>query len=384
MAFLRLCGGILMLAGMIIGAGMFAIPFSFAHAGVLLGTAELIILTAAVIVFHLSYAEVVSGTGEAHRLPGYAGMYLGRWAEYVALGSIAASAIGTLLVYLLLGSRFLGDALRVSAWVSSPAGAASLDFYFVLFIAGIGAAITFFPIRSEAAINAILTAVLILFIGFLVYLLSPLVNIAEFRGWTTGNFFIPYGILLFALWGGVLIPDVVAFLGGDTRRVKIAVIAGTLLPALVYFLFSLAVVGVSGALTSREALQGLLGTVDEEVVVLGAVVGLLAVFTSFVALQKTFQMMLELDFGVPRLWAWIGANSVPPAFYLFGFTDFIVVIAIVGAIAIGVDAALILCMHYVMKTRRGERIAFYGLLVRVTLLCIVVGGIGYHLLFMGR
>ena len=95
-------------------------------------------------------------------------------------------------------------------------------------------------------------------------------------------------------------------------------------------------------------------------------------------------MMLELDFGVPRLWAWIGANSVPLAFYLFGFTDFIVMIAIVGAIAIGVDAALILCMHYVMKTRRGERIAWYGLLARAVLLCVVVGGIGYHLLLMGR
>ncbi|OGZ96949.1 MAG: hypothetical protein A2847_01765 [Candidatus Sungbacteria bacterium RIFCSPHIGHO2_01_FULL_50_25] len=384
MSFLRLCGGILMLAGMIIGAGMFAIPFSFAHAGVLLGTAELIVLTAAVILFHLSYAEVVSKTGEAHRLPGYAGMYLGKWAEYIALGSIAASAIGTLLVYLLLGSRFLGDALRAGAWIFAPTGAMSFDVYLVFFLAGIGALITFFPIRSEAAINAILTAFLILFIGFLVYLLFPLANVAEFQGWTTGNFFIPYGILLFALWGGVLIPDVVTFLGNDERRVKIAVVAGTLLPALVYFFFSLAVVGVSGALTSREALQGLLGAVDEEVIVLGAVVGLLAVFTSFVALQKTFQMMLELDFGVPRLWAWIGANSVPLAFYLFGFTDFIVMIAIVGAIAIGVDAALILCMHYVMKTRRGERIAWYGLLARAVLLCVVVGGIGYHLLLMGR
>ena len=39
---------VLMLAGMIIGVGMFAIPFSFAAAGFWLGAAELAVLAMAV------------------------------------------------------------------------------------------------------------------------------------------------------------------------------------------------------------------------------------------------------------------------------------------------------------------------------------------------
>jgi len=142
---------------------------------------------------------------------------------------------------------------------------------------------------------------------------------------------------------------------------------------------ALAIVGVSGDLTSQEALAGLVGNVKEEVILLGSLIGFLAVFTSFIALGKTFQAMLELDLGVPRLVAWAGASIAPFLLYLFGFTDFIAMIAIVGAVAIGIDVAVILAVHYQMKRREGAVFRWYGILPRVLLFSIVLGGIGYHL-----
>lgn len=384
MKALTLLGGILMLAGMIIGAGMFAIPYSFAHAGFWLGTAELFFLAIVVLVLHLSYAEIVTSTTETHRLPGYAGLYLGTWGRAIASGSVFLSAIGTLLVYLLLGSRFLADFLRVGGWISFPTGTISLDLLLVSVILLLGAVITFFPLKGEALINGILTAILILFIGVLVYTIMPLGEIPNVGGWEWGNAFIPYGILLFALWGGVVIPDVATFLGKDPSRTRSVVAVGTLLPALLYFLFAFGVVSISGPLTSREALQGLLGVVPEEVILLGSLIGLLAVFTSYILLGKTFQAMLTLDFGVPKIFSWILASGIPFLLYLFGFTDFIIAISIIGAIAIGCDALLILLMHYRMKKMAGEVMSLTYFGVRALLFLIVAGGIFYHLVVAGR
>lgn len=386
-AAIKLLGGIFMLAGMIIGAGMFAIPFSFAHAGFWLGTVELIFLGIAVVLVHLSYADVVIKTPEMHRLPGYAGFYLGAWARVLASGSMIISAVGTLLVYLLLGSRFAGEAMRIGGLVSFSSGTQSLDLFIILVIMVLGAAITYFPIRGEAIINGILTALLIIFIGFLVYLLAPALDASAWisastsavGGWEWKNGFIPYGILLFALWGGAVIPDIATFFSKHPGRTRTAVVAGSILPVIVYFLFALVIVGVSGDLTSQEALGGLVGSVNEEVILLGSLIGFLAVFTSFIALGKTFQAMLELDLGVGRLVAWAGATIAPFLLYLFGFTDFIALIAIVGAVAIGIDVAVILAMHYQMKRREGAVFRWYGILPRVLLFGIVLGGIGYYL-----
>src|SRR3989344_3479182 len=138
MAFLKTLAGTLMLSGMIIGAGMFAIPFVFSQAGFWLGIFELVLLGVVVIVIHLSYAEVVLATGETHRLPGYVGIYLGRWGKMISFASIALSALGTLLVYLLLGSTFLENALRTGAWTIIPDSAGYGSLLFVLVIAGAG------------------------------------------------------------------------------------------------------------------------------------------------------------------------------------------------------------------------------------------------------
>ena len=380
MAFLKTLAGTLMLSGMIIGAGMFAIPFVFSQAGFWLGVFELALLGAVVVVLHLSYAEVVLQTGETHRLPGYVGIYLGRWGKMISFASIALSALGTLLVYLILGSKFLESALRIGAFARAPDFGASGGLFFVFAIALLGALITFFPIRDEVLVNAVLTTLLILFIGILVYALVPFANQNYIRGFSVENTFLPYGVLLFSLWGGAVIPDLATFLGRNPRRMNTAVVAGTIIPVLIYGVFSFAVVGVSGAHTSQEALEGLRGVITEGMILLGALIGLLAVFTSFIALQKTVQAMLELDLGMKRWATWGIANAAPVFLYLLGFTDFIVAISIVGAIAIGIDSALILAAHYRMRRARAISFSLGSILLRGLLFSIVSGGVIYYII----
>ena len=166
---LKFLEAVLILSGMIIGVGMFAIPFSFAEAGFWLGTLELLLLAGIVTALHLLYAEVVIHTQEIHRMPGYVRLYLGPRAALVARGSALFGILGALLAYILVGAVFLNGIFKYFYPDTTE------SFWAVVFVA-IAAVVTFFPLRRAALINGVLTTFLIFFILLLVFLLSPRVQ----------------------------------------------------------------------------------------------------------------------------------------------------------------------------------------------------------------
>lgn len=379
MRILRSIGGVLMLSGLIIGAGMFALPFSFYHAGFWLGVGELVLLTIVMILVHLSYGDIVLETPTLHRLPGYSRIYLGRVGEFISSLSAFTGMMGILLVYLLLGSRFLAGAVQLSGFsMSFPSGVSS-DLFFVFCLVLIGACITYFPIRKEAVINSIFTAIFIGFVLYLIYVLMPFVQSRSLAGISWENGFLPYGILLFSLYGGAVIPDVVTFLQRDRTTTRIAISLGTAIPAILYFFFALVIVGISGEFTSEDALRGLGGRVGDNIIIIGAFIGFFTILDSYIALGKSFQMMLRLDFGLPRIAAWALSIGAPLALYFLGFTDFIFAIALIGTFAIGIDLTLILFIDYKMKRSSGKSFSKISLALRLLLFVVVLGGVWYHL-----
>lgn len=366
---------VLILVGMIVGVGMFAIPFSFAEAGFWWGTSLLIVLTGVVLGMHLFYGEVVLGTSAMHRLPGYVRLYCGRWWGSVAWLSALVGISGTLLVYLIVGGEFLRTLW--SAWSPVPPTG-----YFTLAVAALGAFITFFPLRKEALWNGFLTLLLLGLIGWLIVELSPRVDVSTFSFFHRDNFFLPFGVLLFALSGGTVIPDMASRLGGRRGHLRAAILWGTVIPAILYFLFAFAVVGSSRGLVTEEAIRGLKWVVGERAVILGGVIGFLAVITSFIVLLKSFAELLRLDYGVSRRSAWVLSWGIPLAGYVIGFISFISVIEIVGVFSFGVDAILITTMYRRMKRARHESFGISGALARVVA-AVVIGGalVKLYLLF---
>ncbi len=371
----RFIEAVLILSGMIIGVGMFGIPFSFVRAGFWLGTLELVILTGVVLLMHLLYGEIALKTAELHRMPGYIRIYLGRRAFYLAWASAVFGILGALLAYLVVGAGFL---LNIAGPFAPPGG----KLLFAAVMAVLGAAATAFSLKREAFINGILTSALVLFIIFLTAVLFPKIEIENLSGFNFREIFLPYGILLFALSGGTVIPDLITVLGRDRTRTRRAIVIGSLIPAALYFLFALGVVGVSGPSTSEEAISGLRAVAGNGVIYLGSLIGFLAVFTSYIVLSGSFQALLRLDFGLSRLFSWAAAALVPFFLYLTGFQSFILVISAVGAIAGGIDSALILAAHY--KMRRDENAAFYfsDYAWRGAILVIMVLGVVYELAFL--
>jgi len=362
---------VLMLVGMIIGVGMFAIPFSFHAAGFWLGTFELCVLALVVSVVHLCYGAIILHTKEQHRLPGYVRKYLGDRAAILSYASTFFGIAGTLLAYMLLGGVFLHGLFAPFISASNPI------FWSVMFVIA-GACITRFPLKKEALINGVLTTLLIVFIGVLILILLPRVNVEYLEGFHGANAFMPYGVLLFALSGATVIPDVMNFLKGKPERARRVIMAGSLIPAILYFFFAFVVVGVSGAGVSPDAIAGLMPVAGRMVVVLGNIIGLLAVITSYIALNSSFQAFLTLDAQVPRRLAWAGGSFLPFFLFILGFQNFISVISVVGATTVAIDGGFIIVMYHAILHRRESGITITDMIRFGLIYAIMIIGIGYE------
>ncbi len=363
---------VLMLSGMIIGAGMFAIPFSFYTAGFWLGTLELCVLALVILAIHLYYGAIVSHTKEQHRLPGYAHIYMGNAAGAFARLSAFFGYSGTLLAYMLLGGLFLRGLFTPFVGVMDS------TWWSMIFML-VGACITLFPLKKEAVINGILTVFLIGFIGTLILMLLPRVDGGNVGGFYGASAFLPYGVLLFALSGATVIPDMMSFLKAKPARVRRVIIIGSLMPALLYFFFALVVVGVSGARVSPDAIAGLSSVAGHTIVMLGNMIGFLAVITSYIVLNSSFQAFLTVDMQIPRRLAWAGASSIPLLLFTFGFQNFISVIGAVGATTVAIDGGLIIAIYHIIVHRRERTITITDTIRFGLLYTIIVAGIGYEL-----
>lgn len=367
----RLWQAALLLLGTILGVGMFGIPFVFVKAGFLTGLLGLLGIAFVATVVHLAYAEVVLKTPSLHRLPGYAALYFGERAGWLARISHFSGLGGALLAYVVLGGSFL-NGLAAYIFPAAPLFLGPLAFY--LF----GVAIIFWNIRFESMANAVLTLGLIAAIVFAAFTLAPSVSFSSYAEFSPSKLGIPYGVLLFSMAGAAVIPDLRRLLlKNDLKKIKGAIIAGTLLAAAVYAVFAFFVVGSTGEATSADAITGLAEKIGSGYLIIGGIIGFLAAITSFIPLGLVMKGMLVSDFGLKPEPAWLATALVPGGLYLLGFHDFIGIISLVGAVTIGLDSIFILLLHRKAAGRGGSR----GLKlilsseVRVILLLVFAAGI---------
>jgi len=279
------------LGGMIIGAGTFGIPYVMAKVGFGVGFFYLIILGLAVLGVHLFYGEIILRTEGQHRLVGYVGKYLGGWTKKLAAGIVLLEYYGSLLAYTILGGQFL--AIIFGQWL----GGAELVWALIFF--ALGAGIVFLGIKTVAEDEFFMVGLMFLTLAVLLAKGLPMIQPANFGGADFKNLFLPYGVILYALAGSAAIPEARQILRGQERKMKKAIIWGTIIPIFVYILFALVVVGISGRQTTDDAILGLIPYFGSWVVSLGAVFGILAVFTSFIALGLNLRDVFNQDCRIP-------------------------------------------------------------------------------------
>ena len=322
------------LVGMIFGAGVFALPYSFSQAGVFWGSAHFFIAMFFMLVLHLMYGEVAFLTDGQHRFTGYVRKFLGRKAEVLAFFSTIFGYYGALLVYGILGGIFL----KVFVPQISVAGL-TLLFFVVSAVFGL------FRFERIGTINFYLTIPIFIFIFYLLGLSFPLMRFENFLVGSSGNWFLPYGVWLFSLGGFAALPEARDIMRGsslkDFRRV---IIWSIVVSAVVYWLFVFSILGVSGSLTSEDALTGLAGAIGRPALLAGSLIGLIAVFTSYLAIVADLKSILVYDYGFKSFIGWFASVLPAPVLFFLGLTQLVPILGFVGVVGLGILGIFVLEM----------------------------------------
>lgn len=353
------------LIGMIIGVGIFAVPYVSARAGFWVGAFWIAVLGLVTLVIHLYFGQVVSGTSGKHRLAGYAQRYIGHYSKQAVTISQTIAFWGAQLAYIIVGGAFLRALFNKGD-----------SFWWGLGVFAFTAIISFFGLRLFRRVEFYMTVGLILVLGVIMAIGAPSAQLSNLStAWQTSGLFIPYGVVLFALGGSAALPEMWEIVGRRKRIFQASIIAGTLAAVLLTFLFSLVVVGVSGTSTSPEALQGLTAVLGTGLARLGALAGFFAIITSYLVLALYLKELFQYDLRVKHLPAWVLAVCVPFLMFLAGAQDYTRVIDWIGSVFGGFDAIMIMLVAMMFFHRRQRDGLKWKIILGASIVLLLVVGI---------
>lgn len=320
--------------GTMIGVGIYGVPFVFAKAGFLLGAAWLIGLAAIMGTFYLLFAELTLSTQGNHQLAGYAHIWLGAWGRRAMTLVNVVGIYGALLAYIIVFGQF-GHTL-LAPLISVDAAMLGIGFAIVWSLLWLA------RLRTIANIELWLMALYGAVIVVIGSLSASQIHLVHLTGWVSEAWWLPYGVLIFALGGATAIPIQRRLLNRKEILLRPAIIGAVAGVTVIYLIFAFIVVGVSGEATSPEALAGLAGAVGSSVILIGAFLGLLTIATSYLGLGAALWEMFHLDYHLRPGTAWFLVAFPPLLFFGAGFRNFIDVIGLVGAVAGGAQGVLLL------------------------------------------
>lgn len=350
-----------LLASSIIGAGIFALPFVFSEAGLLVGIGYLVIFTAVFTTIHKMYAEIIKNTPGKHRFVGYAEIYLGRKGFWAGTVVTVIGFILILTVYIILAGGFLELVIPLFAMGGAP----------YLFWA-LGSLAIILSLKRLASFEFLVT----LAIGLIILVLFgagvlrgggldiPVVNVQ--------NLFLPYGVILFALSGRAAISTLWDYYKRNKLPIKKlsgAIAFGTAAPAALYILFVVGVLLLSGGSVSQDSLSGLTG-VHPYILILSGTLGVLALWTSYFFLGLEVRDIARYDLHVGSKIAIAGVVFAPIILYMLGLNNFIELVGISGGIFGAAEIAMVVFMYSKMKSWN---------LLRVSLAFVFITGAIYEI-----
>jgi len=359
---------IITLSGSIIGVGFFALPYITLKVGIWIMLAYFVTLGFLVILIHIMYAEIAVKTPDFKRFPGFVDFHLGKWLGRLSSVATAVGSFGMLLIYLIVGSDFLAN-IFMPVW-----GGGKILYVFLYFISA--SIVIYFGIKMISKIE--LGAICFLLIVFLLILIKSFsqIKIGNFFLSTEGigikNLFLPYGAVMFALWGTGMIPETEEILRGNKKSIKKVIIVSILIPAIIYLFFIYLILGITGVNTTQSAFLGLRNFLGDGLVVLGILVGIATTFVGFITTGVTLKKMFVYDLKIKNFHSWVIACFTPLILLLMGLNSFIDLISFIGGVVLGVNGILILLIY---KKITGKKLLIYPLSL------IFIFGIIYEIVY---
>jgi amino acid permease len=375
------------IAGMIIGSGMFVIPYAVHVSGLWWSLASAIVALIAVLAIHLAYGEIVANASASHRLPGYVRLYLGSIPSHIESVAQVFSFNLILLIYGILGGKFLS--ILLSGWLIDPiymGGVDKMQWILSIVVMLICAlAFMFHSVRKVSAANLLLVVPLVLsIVGISFFALSQSGGFAVPRIGTEP--FLAFSIFLFSLGGLSVIADAFSLFSRDhddrVGAFRASILMGTLVPFFLYVLFAIGMLWIFGASISENFLVGVGEFLGAGAMRFGALIGFLAIVTSYIPLGYDLRRLYELDTGIPSVLAWIGAAFVPLALFLLGVDNFVTLMSLVGGIFVVIDGIFVI---FILRKMRAlglvkRRFLPLGSFAEITLILLFLFSAGYEIM----
>lgn len=324
-----------LLAGTIIGAGIFSLPYLFNRLGLVSGFFYLIAFTAVYFVIHLMYAQVLKIQEGNHQFFYLTHKYfkekLANFASFIILGEL----IFVMLVYLVLAPTF-------AQLVFGNDGLIYLLVFWLFSSIFIFAKLSVLGLADFAGIVSISAIILIVLFAGGGELITP-----SFQKLDLALFFLPFGPLLFSLSGRPAVHKVIEIYKrtkekGLSFSLPKVIFWGTAIPTMVYLLFVISVLRLNPEV-SPEALNSLSFLPSYLLVLLG-ILGLITLWTSYFMIGINVKDILRLDLKKPF---WLSALVVlftPLLLYFLGFKNFLFVITFVGSIFLAFEGFFVIAL----------------------------------------
>ncbi len=358
-------GAVATLVGSTVGIGFLGIPYTFEKAGFGIGVILLVLVSGLFLINNLLYGEIILRTHYRHQFLGFVRTYLGPRVQKINLFTFWTGVYGSTIGTLIISGYFLSSLLAHFGKIVSPFILSSL-----FFILAVG--FVYRGLRAISLIDFVVLFIIFLIVVVIAIVGFPQINFSNFDFSSGTSWFLPFGVIMFALNGISGIPLAREVLIGQERKLKQVIIIGTLIPAAFYLLFSLLIVGVAGPSTTEASILGLEQFLGRDVTIFGLILGLFTSTTIFISMITAFRESLAQDFHYQRKQNFV--LFILPAYLLFlaGVTNFINILGLVGGLAVGIDMITLLFVYSHVK-RDGDRIPEFAMhLPKIIMYCMMI------------
>jgi hypothetical protein len=327
------------LASLIVGAGMFSLPSIFVRSGLIYGLLALGFFTWVSASLSSRYAEVIDEGGSDKRFAGYAKKHFGKKGYLLGLlftlGGIAIS----LSIYLSLAPSFFSLIFPFMPETVSV-------FLFWTF----GTMIAFLGTKRGSSTSLLVFSLMMVAIAlFAVFALfkGDASNITSASLFEPRNLFLPFGPLLFSLSGRSALSAIRERYGEkeySLTRFKKAIKLGAVIPALIYIVFILMVIALSGGGVTSDAVTGLTFLPTWALVAMG-ILGILTIIDSYALIGLEFAGVLSRDAKMPKQLAYGLFAIIPLVIYFLISGDFLTLVGVGGGIFLAAESIMVVLMR---------------------------------------
>jgi len=333
--------------GGIVGTGIFGIPYAFAQSGFLIGFIEILIVGVLLILMQMLYAEITIQTPGHRRLGGLAEKYLGKRWKWIATALMFGTVWGAMTAYIIIAGQFLWLLL------GPIFGGEPIIYSIVFFI--IESIFLWFGLKFIARAETAIVLLLLFLFGIIIIAGVPQIDTGHLMSMNWGNVLLPYGVILFAMAGLGITPEMHEILGEKYERKMFSAVLITMIVILtLYIAFAVVVMGVSGNMITDDALSGLGVALGPTIAVLGSLLGSITLISVFMVAGIEVKNTLLYDYKMKNALAWALTIGVPGVLFFLGLREFIAVISFTGAVFGSATAVVIIMIYYKMLKKLGK------------------------------